>query len=106
MIELRIDEAFELGNELMHALGRQVEVEQLDGDEALARRVVRAKHGAQRPGANLMKNTKRSERVRERTARRFRVQRRISSGRPAHGNTDLREPAAIDRRLNAVRSSA
>ena len=41
------DEALELGDELMGALGRQVEREQLDGDEPLALRIVRAKHRAQ-----------------------------------------------------------
>ena len=32
------DQPLELGDELMHALGRQIEREQLDGDEPLARR--------------------------------------------------------------------
>ncbi len=64
----------ELGDELVNALGRKVELEQLDRDQPFARRVVRAKHWSQRAGANLMKNTKRSERVRERSASSFRVQ--------------------------------
>ena len=58
----------------MHALGRQVEPEQLDGDEALALAIVRAKHRSQRPRTDLMKNTKRSERVGRRSAGSFRVQ--------------------------------
>jgi hypothetical protein len=37
-------EALELGDELMDTLRRLVEFEELDGDEALARRVVGAKY--------------------------------------------------------------
>ena len=68
------DEALEPGHELMPALGRQVECEQLDGHQPLARRIVRAKHRPQRPRTNLMKNSKRSERVRRRSASSFGVQ--------------------------------
>jgi hypothetical protein len=81
ILEMCRNDPLELGDELMDALRREIEPEQLDRDEPLARRVICAKHRSQRPGANLMKNTKRSERVRERSARSFRVQRRISSGK-------------------------
>ena len=72
---------FELGDELMPALGRQVEFEEFDGDESLARRVVRTKHRTQRAGTDLMKNAKRTERPWMRSAGSFRVQREDSSGR-------------------------
>ena len=62
------DEALELGDQLMHALGREVEGEQFDGDEPVAHGIVRAEHGTQSAGTNLMKNTKRSEGVRWRSA--------------------------------------
>src|SRR5262249_16878426 len=74
MIEPGFDDSLELRDELVHAFGRKIELEELDGDEALARRVVCPEHRTQRAGAYLMKNTKRSERVRERSARCFRVQ--------------------------------
>jgi hypothetical protein len=59
----------------MHLLGRHVELEEFDGDEALSLCVVSAKHGAESAGANLMKHAKRSERIGRRTAGVFRVQR-------------------------------
>jgi hypothetical protein len=55
----------------MHALGRQVENELFDGDGPIVHRIVGAEHGSQRPGANLMKNTVWSKRVRWRRARSF-----------------------------------
>jgi hypothetical protein len=64
----------ELGDQLMHALRREIQRELLDGDRPVARGVVRAKHGSESPGANLMKNTKWSECVRGRRARSFGVQ--------------------------------
>jgi len=60
----------------MHALGRQIEFEELDCNEAFPLRVVSAEDRAQRPCPDLMKNTKRSERVWRRSAGWFRVQRR------------------------------
>src|SRR6185295_13612688 len=80
MIERGGDQPLELADELMHALRRQIEREQLDGDRDVARRIMGAKHRSQRPGTNLMKNTKRSERNREPGTGSFRVQWRISSG--------------------------
>ena len=59
------NQALEGRHQLVHALGRQVQLEELDGNEALALRVVkRAKHRPQRPRTNLMKNTKPTECVR------------------------------------------
>jgi hypothetical protein len=46
MRELGRDQPFEFGDELMATFGREVEFEQLDGDEAFAGRVVRAKDGS------------------------------------------------------------
>jgi hypothetical protein len=57
------DEAFELGNELMRALRRQVEFEELDGDEPLQGRIVGSKNRTQCPRADLMQYAKRSEGV-------------------------------------------
>jgi len=105
MGEVRVDDSLELGDQLMHALGRQVELEQLDRDQPFPRCVVGPENGTERAGADLMKNTKRSERVRKRTTRSFGVQRRISSGRRVHRNTEWTQPDAGDRRLTAVRSS-
>jgi hypothetical protein len=47
----------------MHALGREVQLEQLDRDQPLSFRVVAAKYRSQGPRAYLMKNAKRSERI-------------------------------------------
>jgi hypothetical protein len=58
----------------MHAFRREIQLEQLDRDETLARCFVRAKNGTESPRTDLMKNTKRSERVRKRSASSFRVQ--------------------------------
>ena len=74
MREPRPDQAFELGNELVSALGRKVELEELDGYQPLARRIVRAKYRPQRSCANLKKNPKRSERIGRRSSSRVSVQ--------------------------------
>ena len=68
------DEALELGDELLHALRREVQGEQLDGHGPVAHGVVRPEYGAKSAGTNLMENTKRSERVRWCRARSFGVQ--------------------------------
>jgi hypothetical protein len=43
MRELGSDQALELGDQLMTTFRRQIELEQLDGDEAFAARVIGAK---------------------------------------------------------------
>ena len=58
-----VSRPFECGNQLMHALRRQVKGEQLDRDEVFAFRIVSAKDRSQRPGADLMKHTKWTERI-------------------------------------------
>ena len=68
------DQTFERRDELMDTLGRQIELEELDRDEPLAFRIVRPKHRSESPRTDLMKNTKRSERVWRRCAGSFRVQ--------------------------------
>jgi hypothetical protein len=40
------DQTFEFGNELMTTFRRQIELEQLDGNEALAGRVIGSKDGS------------------------------------------------------------
>jgi hypothetical protein len=63
MREVCGDETLEFCNELMRALRRQVQFEELDGDEPLQRRIVGSENRAQCPRANLMKCAKRSEGV-------------------------------------------
>jgi len=58
-----VDEPLELGHELMHAFGRQVEREQLDGDEAFGLLIERTEHRSERSRTNLMKNSKRTKGV-------------------------------------------
>jgi hypothetical protein len=55
-------------------LRRQIELEELDRDEPLAFRIVRPEHRSESPCTDLMKNTKRSERIWRRCAGSFRVQ--------------------------------
>ena len=82
MGEIRRDQLVELGDELMDALGWQVEPKELDGDDAIGLRVPRPVDRTERPGANLMENAERSEGVRWRGAGSVRVQCGYSSGRP------------------------
>ena len=74
MRQIRGDETFECGDELMNTLGRQIELEEFDGDETFALGIVRPEDWSKGPRADLMKNTKRSERVWRRSAGSFRVQ--------------------------------
>ena len=62
MREARGDELLEVAHELVHALGRQIDLEQLDRDEPLASGIVRTKDGAKGTGANLVEHAKRTER--------------------------------------------
>ena len=80
--EVRGDQLLELGNELMDALGRKVELKDLDRDDTIGLRMPGAVDRTERPGANLMENTERSEGVRWRGAGSVRVQCGYSSGRP------------------------
>jgi hypothetical protein len=61
MGESGLDQALELGDQLMPTLGRQVERDELDGDKALARGIVRAKDRPKGAGADLVENSKRAE---------------------------------------------
>ena len=74
MLQIDVNQTLELGAELVHAFGRQIEREEFDRDKPLTLRVVRAIHRSEGSRADLMKNTKRSERVRRRSAGSFRVQ--------------------------------
>jgi len=62
------DKPIELRREPVRLIGRQIELEQLDRDEPLAIGVVRAENGSERPGADLMKNAKRSKGVGRRSS--------------------------------------
>ena len=64
MRESRRNDTLESGDQLVHLLGRHVELENFDGDEPLSLRVVPAIHGAESSSTNLMKHAKRSERIR------------------------------------------
>jgi hypothetical protein len=75
MREVRRDKALETSDEVMRRLWRQVELEEFDGDEPFALRVVAAKDGSESSSTNLMKHAKRAERIGRRTAGLFRVQR-------------------------------
>jgi len=72
--EIGGDQALELCHELVGALRRQVEFEQLDRDEVLALRIVGAKHRPQGSRADLVKHSKRSEGVGRRIANSVSVQ--------------------------------
>ncbi len=63
MVQFRLNEVFESGHELMHTLGWQIQLEEFDRNQSLASGVISTKHRSQRPRTNLMKNTKRPERV-------------------------------------------
>jgi len=75
MFERGVDQALEFGDQLVHAFGRKIEPEELDGDEAIAIRFVRTEHRTQRTRTDLMKHAKWTEGIRERRADSFRVQR-------------------------------
>jgi hypothetical protein len=74
MDQLRRDETLEQPDELMNALGTNIEFEEFDRDNAIALDVVAAKHRPQRACTDLMKYSKRTERIWRRRARSFRVQ--------------------------------
>ena len=74
MRQARRDNRFEFGDQLVDALGRQVESEQFDGDQSLAFGIERPKDGTQCASADLMKNPERTEGVWKRSTGSFRVQ--------------------------------
>jgi hypothetical protein len=47
----------------VQALGRQIDPEELDGDEPIVVGIERTEHGTRRSRTNLMKNPKRTEGV-------------------------------------------
>jgi hypothetical protein len=79
MLQLGRDQLFEFAQELMNAFRRQVEAEQLDGDESITILVVSTKDGAQSTIADLVQHAKRTEGVRRRGAGSFSVQSRLLS---------------------------
>jgi hypothetical protein len=74
MGELGGDQTFERPDEPVNPLRRQIEFEELDRNEPLAFRIVRPEHRSKSPRTDLMKNTKRSERIWRRCGGSFRVQ--------------------------------
>jgi len=68
------DEPLECDDQLMNALWRQIELEEFDRNEPLTLRIVRPEDRPEGPRTDLMKNTKRSERVWRPCAGSFRVQ--------------------------------
>ena len=74
MRQIGRDQLLEFGDELVRALRRKIEPEQLDRDETILFRLIRAKHGTERARADLMKNAKWTESVRRRRAGSVRVQ--------------------------------
>ena len=79
MLQLRRDQLFEFGDELVNAFRGKVEAEEFDGDETIAILIKCAKDRAQRAIADLMQYTKRTEGVGRRGAGSFRVQSRLLS---------------------------
>src|SRR4051794_22547447 len=77
--EIRGNELFEFGDQLVRAFGWQIEAEQFDGDESILLRLIGTKHGPERARTDLMKHTKRPESVGRRSAGCVRVQRKYSS---------------------------
>ena len=75
------NQLFELRDQLMYALGRQIQAEQFDSHEPVAIRLVRTEHRAQRTGTDLMKHAKWTEGIRGRRADSFRVQLKTPQGR-------------------------
>ena len=74
MLQRGVDQPLEFGDELMHALGRKVQSKEFDGDEPIAVRIERPKHGSQCAGANLMENPEWTEGFWRRGTRSVRVQ--------------------------------
>jgi hypothetical protein len=68
------DQPLEPGDEAMDPRGRQIESEQLDGDETIVVRIVRTKDRSRCAGANLMENPEGTEGVWRPSARSVRVQ--------------------------------
>jgi hypothetical protein len=58
----------------VNSLRRQIDFEELDRDEPLAFWIVGPEHRSKSPRTDLMKNTKRSERIWRRCGGSFRVQ--------------------------------
>jgi hypothetical protein len=58
----------------VHAIGREIESEELDGDQLVLLRIVGTKNRTQCACSDLMKNAKRTKRPRMRRAGSFRVQ--------------------------------
>jgi hypothetical protein len=71
MRQIGVDDALEPGDELVRGVRRQVELEQFYRNETFTFGVVAAINGSESTSANLMKNAKRSERIRSAV---FRVQ--------------------------------
>jgi hypothetical protein len=72
--EVGVNQHLELGHEPMHAIGCQIEAEELDGNQLVLLRIVGAKNRTECARSELMKNAKRTERPRMRGAGSFRVQ--------------------------------
>jgi hypothetical protein len=78
MVQRAACQALQRGDEPVDAVGRQIQPEELDGDEAIVFRIEPAKYRPQGSRTNLMKNSKRTEGIR-RWAGSVGVQLRISS---------------------------
>jgi hypothetical protein len=74
MREVGVNQRLQLGHEPVHAIGREIESEELDGNQLVLVGIVGTKHRTQSACADLMKNAKRTERPRIRSTGSFRVQ--------------------------------
>jgi hypothetical protein len=84
------DQTLELGHDLVEALRRQIEPQDLDRDQPRPIGIVGTKDRTERSGTDLMQDPERAERVRRRGAGSFRMQRDISSGRRTDRSTTIR----------------
>ena len=77
MLQFDRDQFFEFTEQLVHAFGREIEAEQLDGDEAVAILIIRTEYRAESTITDLMEHAKRTEGIGRRGAGSFRVQSRL-----------------------------
>ena len=74
MREVGVNQRLKLGREAVHAIGREIESEELDGNQLVLFGIVGTKYRTQCACSDLVKNAKRTERPRMRGAGSFRVQ--------------------------------
>ena len=74
MREVGVNQCLQLSHKAVHAVGREIESEELDSNQLVLFRIVGTKNRTQCACSDLMKNAKRTERPWMRSAGSFRVQ--------------------------------